>query len=400
MRRLPLLGIFGVLLVALYFLWQHRFERCREFPSPTLAELRATAERLPPGAAWVGSAQQPALRLRVDPEHPEVVTRLSLPLTEAVDFLHLRFRVSASGLVPGREIWEDGRGLIEWHPPGGGADRENDFFGSARYDQASGVIELVIRPDHPPAIPVLRLENIGTRGDFELSTFEATVLRERWIWKIGRGLLLAGWLGWAVAWIGPQRRTGWLRPLSAAAVWLLMGIYFVIPGPWKDVRSLAGPFQFDRVLRISPEVVAPASALALPVAQVAAMDSPVVKSVGELPPKGDFTLRLKLYAKNARSLLHILMLLMPTLAIACLVGRSSALSLGIILSLSIEAAQTAFGFGFDWVDVFDLGCDALGIAAGLWIYAWMLKRRESSAIRVAAPFTEPPAPSVAGGAPN
>ena len=90
--------------------------------------------------------------------------------------------------------------------------------------------------------------------------------------------------------------------------------------------------------------------------------------MGKIPDQGDFTLRLKHYAAKARSLLHIALLFGPTLLIACLVGKRPAWSLGVILALAVEAAQFAFGYGFDWVDVFDLACDATGIALALAVH--------------------------------
>lgn len=99
-----------------------------------------------------------------------------------------------------------------------------------------------------------------------------------------------------------------------------------------------------------------------------------LKSVGKIPDKGDFTLRLKHYIAKARPLLHIAMLFVPAWVIACLVGRRSAMSLSVILALATEAAQFAFGYGFDWVDIFDLVCDAMGIAFALAAHQ-ELKRR-------------------------
>jgi glycopeptide antibiotics resistance protein len=90
-----------------------------------------------------------------------------------------------------------------------------------------------------------------------------------------------------------------------------------------------------------------------------------LESVGKIPDQGDFTLRLKHYAANARPLLHIILLFAPALATACLVGRKPARSLAIMFAFAIESAQLAFGFGFDWVDVFDLASDAVGIALAL-----------------------------------
>ncbi len=96
-----------------------------------------------------------------------------------------------------------------------------------------------------------------------------------------------------------------------------------------------------------------------------------LESVGKIPDQGDFTLRLKHYAANARPLLHVLLLFAPALAMACLVGRKPARSLAIMFALAIEAAQLAFGFGFDWVDVFDLASDAGGIGLALMAHSYL-----------------------------
>lgn len=373
MRRLTLLGTFVLLLGALYGFWQHRFERAPGYPTVRLSDLRAIASPAP-GVEWLGPETRPRLRLRVDQAHSKVVARVEVPGINAVSFLHVRFQVSPTKLLPGQEIWEDGRCLIEWHSQGGGVAWENNPFCSARHSEASGIVEMVLRPDHPPAIPALRLENLGISGDLELSMFEATVLRERWIWKTGRWFLLAGWLAWALAWIGPRGKSGRIRLLLAAAIWLVMGLYFVVPGPWKDVRF------FGKAFQIGPETAAVADhSLSAarpdrPTVDLSSANPAALESVGKIPDQGDFTLRLKNYAANARPLLHILLLFAPALAMACLVGRKPARSLAVILALAIEAAQLAFGYGFDRVDVFDLASDAVGIGLALIVHS-SLKRK-------------------------
>lgn len=365
MRRLILPGTFLILVVGIYLLWQYRFERSPGFPTIRLANLRAAAQPVP-GVDWHGPETRPAVRLRVTPADPRiVVTRLDLPGMTALDLLHLRFKISSHQLTPGKQIWSDGRCIIEWHPQSSGGAWENNPIGSARWDQTPPVQEWVSRPDHPPATPALRVEHLGTGGDFELLLFEATVVRERWVWKIGRWVLMAAWFAWAIAWIGI--RGGILRSLFAATVWLFMGLYFVIPGPWKLYHSMGAPFQ------IGPEIASSHHPVARPSAQPTGSSVPL-DSVGEIPDQGDFTLRLKNYAKHARPLLHSVLLFVPTLLIACLVGRRSALSLAVILATSIEAAQFAFGYGFDWTDLFDLACDASGIALALMAHR-RLKRR-------------------------
>ena len=359
-----------LLLAALYVLWQHRFERSPEFPSCHLADLRAGNPPFP-GAEWRGTESQPTLTLRADPARMGVATRLALPIGKPVEFLRLRFQVSAQQLVPGEERWQDGRAMIEWHSPVAGSEWENDPFGSAQFDQAGGIIEFIMRPERSPAIPVLRVENLGISGEFTVSTFEATVVRERMIWKIGRWFLMAGWLAWALAWIRSNGKPGALRSLLAATIWLLTGIYFVVPGPWKCLKSFGNSFQIGELVTPRPDFPRPDLSLQTLPGNLQNLSPAPVKSVGEIPEKGDFTLRLKRYAENARPLLHIILLFAPTLAMACLVGRKSAGSLAIIFALSIEAAQLAFGYGFDRVDAIDLACDAVGIAVALAGHRWL-----------------------------
>lgn len=367
MRQLTLAGCFLVLVAALDYLWQHRFERTPELPTLGLADLRPAAD-LPAGAEWLGSENQPILRLRVDPVHPEVIVHLDLPGLTPMAMLHLWFQVSSKNLIPGKERWQDGRCLIEWHPQSGGSEWENDPFCSVRNNQTCEMSELVLRPERAPAVPALRLENLGVAGDLELVAFEATVLRERELWKIGRWLLMAGWLAWVIAWIAPEGRNRSIRAAISAMVCLLMGIYFVVPGPWKSLRSFGTPFQISGEMINSGITPAPVNNPNQSKKIESSAHPATLKSVGIIPDKGDITLRIKHNIKNARSLLHILLLLAPTLVIACLVGRRSAGSLAMIFALATEAAETAFGYGFDWLDVFDLLCDATGIALALVIH--------------------------------
>jgi hypothetical protein len=393
MRRLILFGTFVILCAAIYFLWQNRFERDPEFRTVHLADLRKNAARVP-GVEWLGPDSQPTLRLRAEPgHHSAIVARMELPIRKPVDFLHLRFNATAKNLRIGKQVWADGRCIIEWHP--GGSGWEHDPFCSVRHNQHQNVTSWVARPNSSPAIPALRLENVGASGDLELTGFEATVVRERNLWKIGRWFLLAGWFAWVVASIQTVAKGKLVSCAVASFAWVLMGTYFAIPGPWKSLRPLGGAFQIGTEAIGAPPVVTPetpplspplvlpkspprpAAAPAVPVSpppKVApsvaeAPPKPVVlKSVGRIPDQGDFTLRLKHYAENARPLLHIALFFVPVLLTTCLIGKRPARTLGIVFALSVEAAQFAFGYGFDWVDVFDLACDATGIVLALVVY--------------------------------
>ncbi|MBK1814417.1 VanZ family protein [Luteolibacter yonseiensis] len=369
MRRLTLFGMPVLLLAALFFLWQFRFERVPGYPTLQLRDLKL-GPQLPPGAAWTGTETSPVLRLSAAPGVGQVVLKPDIPQIPAVDHIHVTLRTSSQNLEPGAEKWEDGRGIIEWSSPISG-EVENDPIFSLTGTSTGKSIEQVMRPEKSPATPALRFENLGSSGFYEISQLEITVVRERWLWKIGRWFLISSCFAWALAWCRCGGRVGLLRASAAAFIWLFMFLYFVVPGPWKSLHPLAAPFQMGE--RIVPARTETASRVA---ADQMNVPPAVLPSAGKIPHKGDLTLLVKVYAAKARPLLHIILLFTPTLLIACLAGRSPAMSLGVILSVSIEAAQVCFGYGFDRVDVFDLLCDATGIALGLAAvrHPWLRER--------------------------
>lgn len=369
MRRLVLTGSFIFLVAAVLGLWQFRFERAPGLPLWQLSDLRS--QSVPsPGIEWTGTADAPGLRLRVCQENPRSVTRLEFPAIPPVDFIHLRYRLAATHLQPGNATWEDGRAIIEWRFPDR-AHIEHDPFASVRFSQSSGVTEALLGPERQPAIPSLRLEHLGVAGEMDLEMCEVTVLRERPVWKSGRWIVSAAWIVWLMAWIGPVGgKPRHLRPFLAACICLGLGLYFVVPGPWKIIKPLMWPFQFGQeITQVSPPIAPPPPppqellpSLALPLA-----------SIGEISAKGDLSLRIKLHIAKARPLLHFLLLFAPTVALSCLIGRRRVVPLMVVFALAVESAQVAFGYGFDWVDVFDLICNAAGIALGVLAYHRLLR---------------------------
>ena len=372
MRRALLSGSCLALLAVLCALWAYRYERSPGFPIWRLADLRAVTPPMP-GVEWTGAPDEPKLCLRVGPDQPLVAVRFAIPGMPPVGMLHLRFRMSARGLTPGGEKWEDGRFMVEWHAPDGGACWENDPVGSIRYDQCNDLDAFVIQALRAPAVPALRLEHLGRSGEFELADLEITVVEERAVWKIGKWLLAIGWLAWGTACVRSWLGTGLWRALGASVIWLLMGIYFVIPGPWKIQRPIYPSFQLgEKRVGRSPPHQAPMASETPKNPLVIASGS--VPALGKIPVQGSIALRLKYFLARARPLLHVLLLFAPSLAIACLVGRRPAFFIGVTLALAIELAQVAFGYGFDWVDVLDLASDAIGIALAMWVYRKVLER--------------------------
>jgi len=372
MRHSILLLTFIALSVALFFLWQFRFVVVGEQPI-TLTDLKATSN-LSPSVAWSEAPNDANLSLRIAKDAPTPIALLNFPNLPPQRWLHVKFEIAANELVAGREIWNDGRCIMEWHAPGETDQWENQQFASVRDNQDSGSVEFVLRPNQAPAYPVLRIENIGVAGEMRVSKFEVTPLEERILWKIGRWFLMAGWIGWAIYLICFEKPIS-IRPILASVVWLLMGIYFVVPGPWPIIRSFSQPFQIEsestEQLRLSPRSLETVSPVRPPL-NFNSTKQPL-ESVGKVVDKVDISLRIKMLFTQLRPLLHSLLFLVPTFLIACLVGKKPAIQLMVILAFSIEAAQMAFGYGFDRVDVVDLISDGLGIIGGLIIYS-MLQR--------------------------
>lgn len=362
MRRVFLAGSFVVLVAALVLTWNHRYERVPGLPDWDLAMLRPGVPEVP-GVEWLGPPDNPVLRLKVDGRNPRVALRLVIPDSPAVESLLLEFRLNASGLTPGREKWQTGRFMIEWHPTEGGTAVEKDPVAGIKLDQDSGRVSLVAVPVRRPAVPAIVLEHLGAAGGFDASGLQITPVREHALWKTGRWFLLVAAFAWLVACIRSwQQLAGW-RVFSAAAICLLMIIEFAVPGPWKVQKPMViRDFQLGETL---PAVQAPPSVKAM-------LQPPItpgaIQPSGEIHAQGGPALYAKRVLNHLRILLHVALLAAPTLAFALLLGRNGAIRLAIPLALAIEAAQTAFGYGFDWVDVVDLAFDGIGIWLALRLH--------------------------------
>ncbi len=402
MRRFCLPLTFFLLVGALLLLWQHRFERSPDHRSYTLGDLRDAAE-LAPGSEWLEGPSGPVLRMVVDGNHQNIVARMTFPGLGPVEFLHVRHTMASRKLLPGQEIWQDGRLFIEWHDTPDSPDQENDPIYSTRYDREPKAEELVMYPHRSPAVPVLRVEHLGISGEMDIQGVEITILRESWFWKPGRWVLTVAWLIWLYALMRPVARG--LRPGTAvvAVGWLFMGLYFVVPGPWKSLRPLGPPFVIGG--KSTPAVQQPVAPVAAPAGEAPVAEAPVaappaqeapsvtppvaspaskavskLKALGKIPENGDISLTVKRLAAKSKWMLHVALLFVPVFFTACLVGRKQAIGLGVLFSLAVEVAQIGFGYGSDSTDLIDLAADAGGIVLALLahgiVLAVVFKRRK------------------------
>jgi hypothetical protein len=384
MRAAILACSFAALIGLIYLLWQHRFEFVSGSCTSSLSELRAGAPDVASGGvSWRGSADKPVLRLEVDATHLNLVHRIGIPDCGVVKFLHLRLKLRADALLPGKQIWEDGRLMIEWHRPGGERPKI-EAIGSIRGDDAKGD-DFVVAAAKGCAVPVLRLEHLGRSGAFELQEFELREVRETVWWRYGRWILAAVWLAWACALVRSIQKISLPRALGASAIFVTMGALAVVPGPWKIQRPFGGPFIIKEIpqsanarVLVQPQTdgaaqIDPAKPAAKP-STAPAFAGPQ-QALGKIPVQGGLLLKAKYALEPFRPLLHALLIMMPTLAMAWLAGWRPALVLAVMLSIAIELGQIAFGYGFDRVDVLDLAYDALGIAAAMLVAKVYVKRR-------------------------
>ena len=386
MRAAILACSFAALVGLIYLLWQHRFEAVSGSCTSSLSELREGAPDVASGGvSWLGSADKPVLRLEVDAAHPSLVHRIGIPACGVVKFLHLRLRLRGEALLPGKQIWEDGRLMIEWHRPGG-KGLKIEAIGSIRGDDVQGD-DFVVAAAKGGAVPVLRLEHLGRSGAFELQEFELREVRETVWWRYGRWILVAAWLAWISALVRSIQKISLPRALGASAIFVIMGALAVVPGPWKIQRPFGDAFvikeiaqsakarvlvqpQTDGAFQIDPAKPSTAPAFAVP-----------QQALGKIPVQGGLLLKAKYALEPFRPLLHALLIMMPTLVMAWLAGWRPALVLAVMLSIAIELGQIAFGYGFDRVDITDLAYDALGIAAAMLVAKVYVKRRAGTSER-------------------
>ena len=370
MRRafLPILPLALLLLIAgTWLAWQHRFEVDPAHPRLTLHDLK---RGLPsgPGATWeTSSAGAPEIVLGAGTASRPVVQLLPLPLSGPVEFLMFDFAVKAHDLTPGPMKWSDGRLMIEWHAAGQSMDPQ--YLGAARHDQSSGSPCLVVRSHQGPAVPVVRLEHLGSSGSFRLSHCRIDVVRESAWWTIGRWFLLGGWFAWTATLAGWGRTSGLGRPLLAAAVWLFCATQWAVPGPWQSIRPLAPLFAVSEPAgraSFNPPAAPPQQSAA---SQAGPAATAPARSLGELPFGGSLLLEIKDRIKQARPLFHLLLFFGPAFVFALLIGRWKSLLFAALLAGAIEWSQYLFGYGFDSSDWYDLSFDALGVALAVWSHA-------------------------------
>ncbi len=299
-------------------------------------------------------------RLRVVRKSGEkpVSIRLALRGAPEIHGLHFRFHMKAEGVVRGDKEYDSARFVIEWHSADGRDVERSQVCGLMGNDE-SGDEELVVMAPSGGAIPVVRLEQLGRRGAFELADLEMRPVETRMTWFFGSWLLAAGFLAWSATlarWVGALC---WRRGLLGGVVCLIMANQFVIPGPWGLTRPILKVFQLGSDAKAEGSIENGVT-FSLPV------EKPV--QLGKLPGKASPILLIKEVLGGVKQVLHAVLMFGFTLVMAFLVKERSAVILATMIALGIELAQVGFGYGADWLDVWDLVGDFAGIFLAVWVF--------------------------------
>lgn len=380
MRRCFLFAAVVPLIASLLLLRSYRFERVPDERPFALADLRQLDSDPDPGIEWTGDDGDPVLRMTASADAPAPSLKVAVPLNGNVEALHVRIRISAEGLVKGGREWESGRVLIRWIAPGGHGRDETDPLGSVEEDLKIDGETMVVRPSLAGASPVLCIENLGGKGELLVSGLEIIPVRERGSWLWGRWVVGLGWFAWLVVLMSGSPKVSFWRKSSAAAIWIVMGMTFAFPGPWKILKPLVIPYELGVAPGVSEKMSNDSSGRGAAPSGNAIKPLEKIEIPGKLPASESWIIQAKQRLKEIRILVHIGLVAACTLVFLVLVGVSRAVMLAGAFVIAMEMCQTGFGFGFDLKDVLDLASGAGGIFIAVRVYGVFRKWYDGVAV--------------------
>lgn len=342
--------------------WNHQFE-----PTPgsstlhlqDLPLLRSTASPIQPNAnSLTLSAIDGARHATFD-----------LPLPSHGESLHVRISASTKQLIPGKEIWQDGRIFLEWLTPDNQRAKITPLH-SAQYDSHAS-LSFAVKVPRGDLRPVLHLQHLGHQGDFVIHGIELSPAQHTRLWKWSSPLITLASVGLIASLLFHPSRASLPRCLGAAGITVLFAYFFILPGPWPKRVGIRQALHW--VEPTSPNH-APTTPQASPenkteTARKAIASTPAhAAEYGELPEPDNLVLRAKKTLKKIRPLLHVALFLIPVLLISFCVGAKRAFGLGMTMSLGVEAAQWLFGYGFQAEDIRDLLSNLCGISLAIFCY--------------------------------
>lgn len=355
--------------VFLWFLlkdaWNHQFEAA---PGGETVSLHQLNWLTPPE----DHIQHDPSAIEISATAPVRHATLGLPFACKSDYLFIRITARAKNLLPGNEIWQDGRIFLEWLTPDNRRAAVTPIHSARGNSQASLRFAVKVPPGN--LRPVLQMQNLGKQGEYQVQKIELTPAHHTNLWKWGSTLISVATIFLVSSLLAIHSPHPWHRRLLASCITILFAYLFIIPGPWpKRVgmgQSLHWPPTPSMGATTPPLTNQPtARALTKKLTDHQAPSTlPVAAQYTKLPEPDNLALRAKKALKKIRPLLHVALLFLPVLLVSFCVGAKPGFLLGLAMAIGIESAQWLFGYGFHTDDVWDLLSNLCGISLAVFCY--------------------------------
>lgn len=303
---------------------------------------------------------------------------LDLPFACKSDYLLISITARAKNLLPGNEIWQDGRTFLEWLAPDNRSTVVTPIHSARGNSQTS--LHFAVKVPPGDLHPVLQIQNLGKQGEYQVQKIELTPAHHTSQWKWGSPLITVATIFLISSLIAKTSLPLWPRSLFASCITILFAYLFIIPGPWPKRfgmgQSLHWPHEGSLSKAAPPMATHPTASS--PTKKLgnhhAPSTFPVAAQYTKLPESANLALRTKKALKKIRPLLHVALLFLPVLLISFCVGAKPGFLLGIAMAIGIESAQWLFGYGFHADDVRDLLANLCGISLAVFCYRRLSRR--------------------------
>jgi len=386
------------LCLATWLSWQYRFIDSsggeRLTPGPNGREA-FQAVRAPDLIDWADGGQ--SVRIRAAPSGAAPTVERQLRELPRAEHIWTRIRASGDRLVPGGEDWQIARVMLLWRNETGGLASRQDRLCGLKWPRERSTFESVVRLRTDLGTPVIAFQNLAQEGDFTIHSLEIIPVDQRW-WFPYAATLLA--LGWCVLTAITFRRclvpgvNHW-RIAPAAGAWVALAAFFLFPGPYYPWRPMLNGFELGEGSGGHREMANEAPGSMVPGRVAGRQEAPTSLRFAEtgmpdylpgevlLEPdrKKDPVSVLFRWKKHIRALMHIGAFAAMVIGFSLLLGPARAWIPVALLGAGSELMQWLRGFGFDWLDIYDLLINGIGIAAGviavrMWV-RWYTERSRS-----------------------
>ena len=373
--------------------WNCRFEQVPTAKPVTLASQDSRFQTIR-GEDRVRWLREPP-RLQIDAREPNQYPTVEIDPGDTPGASHFWVRMTSSGeeLEAGDLPWQRARLVVNYRDDRGELLPKTPGVSVGVGTFSSQTICKVVKIDPSEGRLYFTIQNLALDGTFTVEELEIRAVRNRsWFPMVGLTLGFS-WFLWILTvirrWLGTV--AGTRGHFVAATTFFAAGSFLVFPGPWHPLVPLGPLFMLPAAPLTVPDAVAAPTTPQSPAQHTGEPSTTMKPSASPQPrwqvpvhsPPGTSVIeRVFQFKEHFRPLLHLAAFAALTFIFSALLDPGKGWLPVSALGLASEAMQVAFGFGFDWLDVFDLLLDAAGIAFGLWLHhRWVrsTKKRKQSA---------------------